>query len=196
MLHINAASHPDCPRPQGAGLRPSPFLEDRVSTWLAVPCLSANAPKVSLPDAAVLSCLWCHFIFAARVRSPVTRPFCHLTAGLPAAFCPLLSTLCPLHAARTCLTRPLLPLTPLLPGRRRSHFDACVEIWYFDERWKLLGWQCAWAQCLRTRLVTRISALGLEGECIKTHTRVPYKVYNSVPVVLYLKPFRMTWCTS
>ena len=31
---------------------------------------------------------------------------------------------------------------------------------------------------------------------IKTHTGVPYKVYNSVPVDLYLKQFRTTWCTS
>jgi len=29
-----------------------------------------------------------------------------------------------------------------------------------------------------------------------TNTRVPYKVYNSVPLVLYLKPFRTTGCTN
>jgi hypothetical protein len=29
-----------------------------------------------------------------------------------------------------------------------------------------------------------------------SNTGVPYKVYNSVPVVLYLKPFRTTGCTS
>ena len=36
----------------------------------------------------------------------------------------------------------------------------------------------------------------LEEECIESNTRVPYKVYNSVPLVLYLKPFRTTGCTS
>ena len=38
--------------------------------------------------------------------------------------------------------------------------------------------------------------LGWKKECIKTYNGVPYKVYNSVPVVLYLKPFRTTGCTD
>jgi hypothetical protein len=38
--------------------------------------------------------------------------------------------------------------------------------------------------------------LGWKKECIKTCNGVPYKVYNSVPVVLYLKPFRTTGCTN
>ena len=29
-----------------------------------------------------------------------------------------------------------------------------------------------------------------------SNTGVPYKVYNSVPLVLYLKPFRTTGCTN
>ena len=36
--------------------------------------------------------------------------------------------------------------------------------------------------------------LGWKRGCIKTYTGVPCKVYNSVPVVLYLKPFRTTGC--
>jgi hypothetical protein len=31
---------------------------------------------------------------------------------------------------------------------------------------------------------------------LKTCNGLPYKVYNSVPVVLYLKPFRTTGCTD
>jgi hypothetical protein len=31
---------------------------------------------------------------------------------------------------------------------------------------------------------------------LKTCNELPYKVYNSVPVVLYLKPFRTTGCTD
>jgi len=59
------------------------------------------------------------------------------------------------------------------------------------------------------RLAMRMSAVLEDEACheefqhwdwkersIKTHTRVPYKVYNSVPVVLYLKPFRTTGCTT
>ena len=38
--------------------------------------------------------------------------------------------------------------------------------------------------------------IGWKRSVFKTHARVPYKVYNSVPVVLYLKPFRTTGCTS
>ena len=34
--------------------------------------------------------------------------------------------------------------------------------------------------------------LGWKKEC----NGLPYKVYNSVPVVLYLKPFRTTGCTD
>jgi hypothetical protein len=41
------------------------------------------------------------------------------------------------------------------------------------------------------------AVVGLEEErYIKAYTGVPYKVYNSVPVVLYLKPFRTTGCTD
>jgi hypothetical protein len=29
-----------------------------------------------------------------------------------------------------------------------------------------------------------------------SYNGAPYKVYNSVPVVLYLKPFRTTGCTD
>jgi hypothetical protein len=38
--------------------------------------------------------------------------------------------------------------------------------------------------------------IGWKLNVLRTHTRLPYKVYNSVPVVLYLKPFRTTGCTS
>jgi hypothetical protein len=41
---------------------------------------------------------------------------------------------------------------------------------------------------------SEVPLLGRRGY-IKAYTRVPYKVYNSVPVVLYLKQFRMTGCT-
>ena len=34
------------------------------------------------------------------------------------------------------------------------------------------------------------------GNVLITNTRVPYKVYNSVPLVLYLKPFHTTGCTN
>jgi hypothetical protein len=35
-----------------------------------------------------------------------------------------------------------------------------------------------------------------ERDILKHVTGVPYKVYNSVPVVLYLKQFRTTGCTD
>jgi hypothetical protein len=35
-----------------------------------------------------------------------------------------------------------------------------------------------------------------KGDVLKTCNELPYKVYNSVPVVLYLKPFCATWCTN
>jgi hypothetical protein len=35
-----------------------------------------------------------------------------------------------------------------------------------------------------------------EGVYLKRVNGVPYKVYNSVPVVLHLKPFRTTGCTD
>ena len=38
--------------------------------------------------------------------------------------------------------------------------------------------------------------IGWKRNVLVTHTGVPYKVYNSVPVVLYLKPFRTTGCTD
>jgi hypothetical protein len=38
--------------------------------------------------------------------------------------------------------------------------------------------------------------VGLKEGNILKHTGVPYKVYKSVPVVLYFKPFRTTWCTD
>jgi hypothetical protein len=39
----------------------------------------------------------------------------------------------------------------------------------------------------------RGAIVGLKGgEYVKAYTGVPYKVYNSVPVVLYLKQFRTT----
>jgi hypothetical protein len=43
----------------------------------------------------------------------------------------------------------------------------------------------------------RGAIVGLEeGEILIHVTGAPYKVYNSVPVVLYLKPFRATGCTD
>jgi len=50
---------------------------------------------------------------------------------------------------------------------------ACHYLHAGNERWKPLGCRCAWAQCLRTRFVTRISALGLEGECLFRVTNDP-----------------------
>ena len=38
--------------------------------------------------------------------------------------------------------------------------------------------------------------LGWKRDVLKRVNGVPYKVYNSVPVVLYLKPFRTTGCTN
>ncbi len=38
--------------------------------------------------------------------------------------------------------------------------------------------------------------IGWKKSVFKTSTGVPYRVYNSVPVVLYLKQFRTTGCTS
>jgi hypothetical protein len=38
--------------------------------------------------------------------------------------------------------------------------------------------------------------LDWKKKCIKAFTGVPHKVYNSVPEVLYLKPFRTTGCTD
>jgi hypothetical protein len=43
----------------------------------------------------------------------------------------------------------------------------------------------------------RGAIVGLEkGSILKTCNGVPYKVYSSVPVVLYLKPFRTTGSTD
>jgi hypothetical protein len=36
----------------------------------------------------------------------------------------------------------------------------------------------------------------LEEECIETYNGLPYKVYNSVQVVLHLKPFLATGSTD
>jgi hypothetical protein len=42
-----------------------------------------------------------------------------------------------------------------------------------------------------------VAIVGLkERDTLKTCNGLPYKVYNSVPVVLYLKPFRTTGCTD
>jgi hypothetical protein len=38
--------------------------------------------------------------------------------------------------------------------------------------------------------------VGLKERCTENVNGLPYKVYNSVPVVLYLKPFRTTGCTD
>jgi hypothetical protein len=38
--------------------------------------------------------------------------------------------------------------------------------------------------------------LGLKERSTENVNGLPYKVYNSVPVVLYLKPFRTTGCTD
>jgi hypothetical protein len=43
---------------------------------------------------------------------------------------------------------------------------------------------------------SEVPLLGWKKKSIKAYTGVPYKVYNSVPVVLYLKPFRTTGCTD
>ena len=66
-----------------------------------------------------------------------------------------------------------------------------------DERCKPLWLAGAWAPCTRTWVwaVNRRS-FGWKRSILITNTRVPYKVYNSVPVVLYLKPFCTTGCTS
>jgi len=42
----------------------------------------------------------------------------------------------------------------------------------------------------------QVTFIGWKRSVFKTSTGVPYNVYNSVPVVLYLKPFRTTGCTS
>jgi len=52
----------------------------------------------------------------------------------------------------------------LTESLKKKVFQRGWQDW--DERWKPLGCHSAWAQGLRTRLVTRISALGLEEECI------------------------------
>jgi hypothetical protein len=38
--------------------------------------------------------------------------------------------------------------------------------------------------------------VGLKEGCTENVNGLPYKVYNSVPVVLYLEPFRTTGCTD
>jgi hypothetical protein len=44
--------------------------------------------------------------------------------------------------------------------------------------------------------IGRVERMGVqeavEDECIETYNGLQYKVYNSVPVVKYLKPFRTT----
>jgi hypothetical protein len=49
----------------------------------------------------------------------------------------------------------------------------------------------AWA--IRKR---RMPLFGWKRNVLKTCSELPYKVYNSVSVVLYLKPFRTTGCTD
>jgi hypothetical protein len=41
-----------------------------------------------------------------------------------------------------------------------------------------------------------VAVIGLKERCTENVNGLPYKVYNSVPVVLYLKPFRTTGCTD
>ena len=43
---------------------------------------------------------------------------------------------------------------------------------------------------------SRVAMGWKKKRCIETCSGLPYKVYNSVPVVLYLKPFRTTGCTD
>jgi len=45
-------------------------------------------------------------------------------------------------------------------------------------------------------LAVKRRSFGWKRNVLITHTGVPYKVYNSVPLVLYLKQFRTTGCTS
>ena len=45
-------------------------------------------------------------------------------------------------------------------------------------------------------LAVKRRSFGWKRSVLITHTRVPYKVYNSVPLVLYLKQFHTTGCTS
>ena len=45
-------------------------------------------------------------------------------------------------------------------------------------------------------LAVKRCSFGWKRNVLITHTGVPYKVYNSVPLVLYLKPFRTTGCTN
>ena len=45
-------------------------------------------------------------------------------------------------------------------------------------------------------LAVKRRSFGWKRSVFKTSTGVPFKVYNSVPVVLYLKQFRTTGCTS
>jgi len=45
-------------------------------------------------------------------------------------------------------------------------------------------------------LAVQRRSFGWKRSVLITHTRVPYKVYNSVPLVLYLKQFHTTGCTS
>jgi len=66
-----------------------------------------------------------------------------------------------------------------------------------NERCKPLWLAGAWARCTRTWVwAVKRRSFGWKRSILITNTRVPYKVYNSVPVVLYLKPFRTTGCTS
>ncbi len=60
-----------------------------------------------------------------------------------------------------------------------------------------LGW-LALGRGARGRGFGRSSGVhfGWKKSVLITNTRVPYKVYNSVPLVLYLKLFRTTGCTG
>jgi len=55
----------------------------------------------------------------------------------------------------------------------------------------------AWVRCTRTWVwAIKRHSFGWKKSVLITNTGVPYKVYNSVPVVLYLKPLRTTGCTT
>jgi hypothetical protein len=59
----------------------------------------------------------------------------------------------------------------------------------------MVGWSLG-AMHEDVGLEVKRRSFGWKKSVLITHTRVPYKVYNSVPLVLYLKPFRTTGCTS
>ena len=58
------------------------------------------------------------------------------------------------------------------------------------------GWSALGHGARGRGFVGQATFIGWKRNVLITNTGVPYKVYNSVPVVLYLKPFRTTGCTS